>query len=160
MPSGDEREGTTSLIGIERLLRATHIEVEAEVRYWEDATVDGVTDSDGTLIHGRDGDLWKVRIDLASGRIEGWPDGVAARIHYKVCDAGEYWLAGRDGERVAKWKSHYVPSSFLCHGSGGHGDYIIMSVAGGGQIQDYVRPDINDEQWDSLAPAPDVQARA
>lgn len=130
---------------------ATHIEVEAEVRYWEDATVDGVEDSDGTLIPGRDGDLWKIRLGLADGRIDGWPDGVAASIHYKVCDQGEYWLTDRDGKRIAKWKGHYVPNDFLCHGDRGFGDYIIMEIAGGGRVAGYERPRVTDEEW---APIP------
>ena len=66
-----------------RTMTATHIEVEAEVRYWEDAAVNGVVDADGSLIPGRAGDLWKVRIDLAAGRIEAWPEGTEARIHYR-----------------------------------------------------------------------------
>ena len=129
------------------LNQATHLDVEAEVRYWEDAKVNGVEDSDGTLIPGRDGDLWKVRINLADGRIEGWPDDITAKIHYKVCDAGEYWLSRPDGRRVAKWKGDYVPSPFLCHGDNGYGDYIIMTVAGGGAILNYRQPDIDEDRW-------------
>lgn len=128
------------------LHRATHIEVEAEVRYWEDARVDGIEDADGKLIPGREGDLWKVRIDLAEGKIEGWP-AVAASIHYKVCDAGEYWLTGRDGQRIAKWKGHYVPTEFLCHGKSSNDDYIVMAVSVAGQIVDFRRPDIRSEEW-------------
>lgn len=131
--------------------QASHIEVEAEVRYWEDAAVNGVEDADGTLIPGRDGDLWKVRIDLAQGRIEDWPAGIAADIHYKVCDAGEYWLADHAGRRIAKWRGGYVPSAFLCHGDSGFGDYIIMSVSDDGTISNYARPSIEAERWAALA---------
>ena len=66
-----------------KYLRAT-----CGVRYWEDATVNGKEDTDGTLIPLRDGDTWKVTIDLATGIIEGWPEGTTAKIHYKVCDEG------------------------------------------------------------------------
>lgn len=127
--------------------QATHIEVEAEVRYWEDAAINGVEDTDGTLIFGRDGDLWKVRIELLDGIVEGWPEGMEADIHYKVCDAGEYWLTDDSGKRVAKWKGHYVPDDFLCHGNEGFGDYIIMSVAIGGGIVGYQKPTIDPERW-------------
>ena len=129
---------------------ATHLEVEAEVRYWEDARVNGVEDVNGDLIPGREGEIWKVRIDIAEGRIEDWPEGTEARIHYKVCDAGEYWLADRDGRRLAKWRGHYVPSAFLCHGDSGYGDYIILVVDGRGTIGDYRTPAIDDEQWKPL----------
>ena len=40
---------------------ATHIEVEAEVRYWEDACVNGLIDEDGSRIFGREGDLEALR---------------------------------------------------------------------------------------------------
>lgn len=132
---------------------ATHIEVEAEVRYWEDAKVNGAEDSDGTLIPGRDGDLWKAKINLAAGQIEGWPSGTTASIHYKVCDQGEYWLTDAEGARIAKWKGHYVPGDFLCHGDQGFGDYIIMEVAGDGRIARYTRPDIAPDRWAALTTA-------
>lgn len=126
---------------------ATHIDVEAEVRYWEDASVNGVEDEDGSLIFGKDGEEWKVRINLSDGIIEGWPHGTEANIHYKVCDAGEYWLSDDYGKRVAKWKDHYVPGDYLCHGDNGYGDYIIMSIDSDGSIIDYERPDFDPDQW-------------
>lgn len=125
---------------------ATHILVEAEVRYWEDATVNGVEDEDGALIPGKVGDIWRARIDLANGIIEDWPEGTTARIHYKVCDAGEYWLTDRAGTKLAKYDSYYVPDRFLCHGDQGFGDYIIMKVGPDGRIEDYRRPAI-DGDW-------------
>ncbi len=130
------------------MLIATHIDVEADVRYWEDATVDGVVDEDGSRIPGRDGDTWKIRVHLASGRIENWPRGVIACIHYKVCDQGEYWLSRPDGIRVAKWKGHYVPSSHLGAESGG--DYIVMNVDGDGMIEGYKETDLDEERWTPL----------
>lgn len=132
------------------LTEATHIEVDAGVRYWEDATVNGVKDTDGTLIPSRDGDAWKVRIELATGRIEGWPDWTTASIHYKVCDAGLYWLTDAAGNRIAKWNGYYVPSHFLCHGDGGYGDYIIFKVGPDGLIEGYQRPGVSDEDWTYL----------
>lgn len=129
--------------------RATHIEVDAEPRYWEDAVVDGVVDDDGTLIPGREGDAWKVRIELATGRIEQWPDDVTATIHYKVCDQGLYWLADADGRRLARWRGHYVPAAFLNQG-GGSGDYIVMDVDGRGVIAGYRRPDIDPDRWTAI----------
>ncbi|QEH82006.1 hypothetical protein EIK56_24935 [Sphingomonas sp. C8-2] len=126
---------------------ATHIEVDAEVRYWEDATVNGVVDADGSLIPGRDGDLWKLRIDLLDGIVEDWPTDTVASIHYKVCDQGLYWLTDAAGRRIAKWRGHYVPDAFLCHGSEGFGDYIIMNVEIGGGIVGYQTPSIDRDRW-------------
>lgn len=131
--------------------QANHIEVEAEVRYWEDASVNGVEDTDGTLIPGRAGDLWKIQIDLLDGIVVDWPAGIEADIHYKVCDQGEYWLTDVSGKRLAKWKGHYVPGDFLCHGDNGYGDYIIMSVAVGGGIVRYEKPLIDADEWSALS---------
>lgn len=129
------------------LSTATRIEVEAEVRYWEDATVNGEEDIVGALIPGRDGDLWRVAIDLAAGRIIDWPAGITADIHYKVCDQGQYWLTDESGQRIAKYRSDYVPDA-LCHGAKGYGDYIIMKVDTAGFIADYQRPLLEPSQWD------------
>lgn len=103
---------------------ATHILVEAKVRYWEDAVVNDEEDTEGGLVPGRVGDMWKVWIDLAAGRIEDWPEGTTASIHYKVCDTGEYWLTDTHGNKLAKREGYYVPDEFLCHGDRGFGDYI------------------------------------
>lgn len=136
------------------LSEATHIEVEAEVRYWEDASVNGVDDEDGSRIFGRQGDLWKVRIELTDGIVQDWPAGDWAQIHYKVCDQGLYWLTDASGNRLAKWRGHYVPDDFLCHGSEGFGDYIILNVEVGGGIAGYRMPLINPEQWEVLEVSP------
>lgn len=127
----------------------THIETRAGVRYWEDATVNGVEDEDGSLIPGKNGDHWCVRIRLEDGVVENWPDSTTADIHYKVCDDGEYWLTDADGRRLA-YREGYVPEDFLCHGDSGYGDYIIMSVGEGGKIARYTRPDIGMDDWESV----------
>lgn len=129
---------------------ATHIEVIAEVRYWEDATVNGVEDTAGILIPGRTGENWHVRIDLAAGRIADWPANTLADIHYKVCDQGQYWLVDAAGERLAKYRSDYVPDAFLCHGDEGFGDYIILKVGPDGAIREYERPEIDFGRWELL----------
>lgn len=48
--------------------------VEAGVRYWEDATVNGVEDSDGTLIPFRAGGNWCPIIDIGTGRVLDWTE--------------------------------------------------------------------------------------
>lgn len=131
--------------------QATHIEVDAGVRYWEDAIVNDVQDDEGTLIPGRDGDAWKVYIRLADGKIDNWPEGTTANIHYKVCDDGLYWLTDTLGKHVAKWKGSYVPNYFLCHGGEGYGDYIIMDVGADGVIAKYDRPFLDIEDWEPVA---------
>lgn len=127
-------------------MQAAYIEVEAEVRYWEDATINGQEDTDGTLTPFRFGDKWCPWIRLADGWVVNWPEGTTADIHYKVCDQGEYWLS-TDECRVAKWKGDYVPDAFLCHGDTGYGDYIIFKVGADGKIEGWRHPAIDPEQW-------------
>lgn len=128
--------------------RAKYILVEAEVRYWEDATVNGQEDHNGTLIPCREGDLWKPVIRLEDGQIMGWPEGTKAEIHYKVCDQGEYFLGNDKQEKIGKWGSYYVPNEFLCHGDNGYGDYIIFNVDPDGKIKNWKRPSVEEDKDD------------
>ena len=125
---------------------STHLYVEAEVRYWEDATVNGAEDTDGTLVPLRVGDKWCPVIELQTGKVLNWPANVTADIHYKVCDQGEYWL-GTETQRTHKYKGHYVPDEFLCVGDTGYGDYIILMVLDTGFIKDWQPPAIDLTYW-------------
>lgn len=131
-------------------LGASLLIVHAEVRYWEDATVNGVEDSDGTRIPHKCGDVWAPVIELASGTIRDWPSGTTADIHYKVCDAGHYWLADAAGSKLWKWRDDYVPDRLLCIGERGYGDYIIMQIGADGRIVDFVPPTICEQEWIAL----------
>ena len=124
--------------------------VDARVRYWEDADVNGVEDTDGSLIPFREGDSWKPSINLDQGKIIGWPQGTTANIHYKVCDDGDYWLADADGTKRMKWRGDYVPNDFLCVGESGYGDYIIMTILEDGKIADWLSPVIDFDRWASV----------
>lgn len=111
------------------------LRVSAGARYWEDATVNGKEDTDGTLIPFRNNDYWQPVIDLESGIIQDWPKGTTAEIHYKVCDDGMYQLKSESGEIIKSIRG-YVPD-ILCPKDSGYGDYIIMDIDGNGQIQDW-----------------------
>jgi len=121
------------------------IRIHAGVRYWEDATVNGVEDTEGTLIPLRSETLWEPTIDLETGRVRDWPEGTTADIHYKVCDAGEYELIDADGNMVAL-KSGYVPD-MLGVGEPSYGDYIIMKIGPDGLIEGWKPPIIDPELW-------------
>lgn len=125
--------------------------VEAGVRYWEDATVNGVQEPESgpTQIPFRRGDTWCPVIELETGKVRDWPEGMTARVHYKVCDAGEYWLADTDGTRTHKALGHYVPDRVLCMGDRGYGDYIILNIGADGKIVDW-KPIIEDDRWEEL----------
>ena len=122
------------------------VEALAEVLYWEDSEVNGVEDTEGDLIPFREDDFWHVKIDLLTGKVKDWPEGTSAKIHYKVCDQGKYWLLNADGNRIAKYYSEYVPS-LMCWGGAGYGDYVIMNISEDGTIQKFYSPEINPEQW-------------
>ena len=116
---------------VPKTIDAAYLEIVADVRYWEDATVTGA-DS----MPFRVGDSWCPRINIGTGKIDGWPEGVTANVHFKVCDCGEYWLQDSKGDRVAKFAGDYVPS-WACPGGNGYGDYIIMDIQGDGTVSDW-----------------------
>lgn len=136
----------------ETLFKAKYIEVSAAVRYWEDAHVNGKADKDGTLIPLRRGDDWAPVIDLDTGRILDWPEGTDAALYYKVCDEGEYWLLDSEKQRIAKWKSHYVPNSILTVDGDFRfeGDYIRFKVGADGFIMNWRRPPLSTAHWTSV----------
>ena len=119
----------------EVILEAKYLKAELGVRYWEDATVNGVSDEDGELIPFRHGEAWCPTIDLDAGIIVDWPDGVTADIHYKVCDDGKYAILDSEGRTLKEYEG-YVPS-MLSPKESGHGDYVIMDVGPDGKIDKF-----------------------
>lgn len=113
-------------------IKITTVRVNAFVRYWEDALVNGKEDVNGTLIPCREEDIWMPIIDLKTGKIKNWKIGATAKVHYKICDEGIYIFLDEDGEVVYNLEG-YVPS-LLCPKENGYGDYIIMDVDENGQI--------------------------
>lgn len=124
-------------------MKFSYLVVEAGVRYWEDATVNGVEDVGGCLIPLRRGDLWCPTIELATGRVMDWPLGTVAKIHYKVCDEGQYWLTS--SKHRAKYRGDYVPDVLGVDGAS-YGDYVIMTVGADGIIKGW-RGDIDLSEW-------------
>ena len=123
-----------------------YLAVEAEPRYWEDTTVNGIADENGSLIPCKAGALWKPIIELSSGKIINWEIGKSADIHYKVCDQGEYFLLDANQNKIKKYYDYYVPDEVLCVDNEGYGDYIIMSVGADGVIKNY-KPIIEENKW-------------
>lgn len=133
-------------------VEVTTMRVHAGVRYWCDATVNGVKGVEGSGtkegenedpgIPLRDGDTWKIDIDIDTGVIRDWPQGTTASVHYKVCDAGNYYLLDSTGNVVASREDNYVPGS-LCPKREGHGDYIIMDIDATGKIDGW-DPDLEE----------------
>ena len=117
-------------------VEVNRLQVDAGVRYWQDAMVNGVEDSEGDLIPCRDGDRWMPIIDIDSGVIVNWNKGTTAEVHYKVCGDGEYWLTNEDGKHIAFCGDGYVPR-FLAPKGQGFGDYIILNIDAEGQIKNW-----------------------
>lgn len=131
------------VVMIEKVVEIKTLLVDAGVRYWEDATVNGIEDEKGDLIPCRDGDRWKPIIDIESGVITNWTKGVVANVHYKICDDGIYHLADAEGN-ILLTKDGYVPN-ILDVERDSYGDYIIMKVDGNGLIEKWNNnPNIDD----------------
>ena len=133
-------------MNIDTLKTATHIKVQAGVRYWDDAEVNGSRDHDGSMIPLRVGEDWCPTIRLEDGAVMNWPVGTTASIHYKVCDAGSYWLLNDQHEVIASRENNYVPD-LLTVGSAGFGDYIILNIDTGGLIEGWKRPELDLAAW-------------
>lgn len=111
------------------------LKVRAGARYWEDATVNGIEDTEGKLIPCREGDNWCPIIDIETGRITNWETGKTADIHYKVCDDGDYHILDENDEEVLHLNG-YVPD-ILAINDNGYGDYIILEINEEGFIKDW-----------------------
>lgn len=117
-------------------LDVAYVQAECGVRYWEDATVNGVEDdNDDPKIPFVQGSTWQPLIELETGKIVGWPEGTTASVHYKVCDDGRYWLLDADKKPVKKIDG-YVPS-FMAPEGDGYGDYVIMKIGPDGKISNW-----------------------
>jgi hypothetical protein len=81
-------------------------------------------------------------IDIDTGKITNWKEGVEADIHFKVCDAGTYQLLD-ENKKVILEKEGYVPD-IMCPEGAGYGDYIIMKIDKDGIIANWDAEDIDD----------------
>ena len=125
-----------ALVKIEKEVEIKTIEVAAEARYWEDAEINGESTEEGELVPFKKGDLWCPIIDIDSGIVKDWPQGTTAKIHFKVCDCGSYYLKDEEGNTVLSIEGDYVPK-IMCPKENGYGDYIIMDIDENGKIQNW-----------------------
>ena len=124
-------------------VEVTTLLVDAGVRYWEDATVNGTEDEQGDLIPCRNGKRWQPIIDIQSGVITNWTKGVFAKVHYKICDDGIYHLADSEGNIILTIDG-YVPN-ILDVERDSYGDYIILNIDENGKINNWNNfPDLSD----------------
>jgi hypothetical protein len=130
---------------IEKEFEVKYLLAEVGARYWEDATVNGEEDTEGTLIPCRDGEYWKPLIDIETGVITNWDKGHTASIHYKCCDDGLYKLLDENKNEIKSIEG-YVPK-IMCPKENGYGDYVIMDIDRDGKIENW-KADLSDFQDD------------
>lgn len=139
---------------------AKYLKVDAGVRYWNDAIVNGVEDTDCEETEGAPtipcaehvgeqpgvlcGSSWRWRpvIDIDAGKITNWKQGTTAHIHYKVCDDGVYMLTDAEVNEIVTLEG-YVPE-IMCPADEGYGDYIIMYVDENGIIEGWDKRKISE----------------
>ena len=111
------------------------IHIKAEVRYWEDAQVNGFEDVEGNLIPCKENKNWCPIIDVDLGIIDNWIIGNYAKIHYKVCDGFMCNFIDNNNGFIHFYEG-YVPD-FMCPNRDGDGDYIIMNINNDGVIENW-----------------------
>lgn len=133
---------------------AIYLKVDAGVRYWDDAKVNGVYDTNcedlenpaaaptipcaeyvgaqHRVLHGENW-RWRPLIDIETGKIVNWKKGTSANVHYKVCDDFACEILDGNKEVIASYDG-YVPK-IMCPADEGYGDYIIMNIDENGFIQ-------------------------
>lgn len=124
-------------IKISKEVDLAFINVCAEVRYWDDAVLDGEDCTEACeYFPCKEGDCWKPEIDIDNGIILNWDSGHTAKVHFKICDMCAYSIVDGDGETVLYKDWSYVPD-ILCPGGDGYGDYIIMNIDSDGRIANW-----------------------
>jgi hypothetical protein len=130
-------------ITVRKEVEVKTLHLEAGVRYWEDTVINGEPDTEnGEIIPCKEGKLWKPVIELETGKILNWQQGIKADVHYKVCDNGSYFVKDAEGNTILSIEQGYVPS-ILFPKKSGYGDYILLDIDENGFIQDW-KADLSD----------------
>ena len=109
------------------------VHVIAGVRYPEDATVNGEREDEDAptmpfLQKDAKGDWnWDFQIEIETGRVVGWPQGMTANTWYKVCDECKVKYGKID-------YYEYVPD-WLAIDDEGYGDYVYLTIDENGIIK-------------------------
>lgn len=112
----------------------THVLVNLPVRYGEEDIP-----NDFPL---RDGDWWNAKINIDTGKIEGWPEGKTGKFYMKVVYQGTYRLVDDKGSILLSIANDYVPHGVI---PGDSGDYVDFKIDAGGTITNWPkRPDIRE----------------
>jgi hypothetical protein len=82
----------------------------------------------------RNNDTWRVDVDIETGVIKDWKQGVSAELKLKVVDGGCYYVMDAAGETVFEIEEDYVPHGLI---PGRWGDYIDLSIDADGRIKNW-----------------------
>ena len=108
-------------VKIETEIEAVELKMCVAVRYEEEDIPNDFP--------GRSGDALTMRIEIDTGKIIGWPEGVDAEIEsMKVCDQGCYSIFDPTGKQLAELNREYVPHGLV---PGEYGDYIKLKIEKG-----------------------------
>jgi hypothetical protein len=92
----------------------------------------------------RSGDNWTATIDIVTGIVQDWKQGVSGRVFSKVRDGGKYYLLNEDKELVYKQEYGYVPNK-LIPPKDGFDDYVDLEIDEEGKITNwYENPSFED----------------
>lgn len=109
----------------------THIAIHLFLEEYAEEVEQGALPSGplpGLRLHDEDTAELLLRIELATGRLEGWDEsGEPGRVYLKARDEGTYFLLNSNGEPVERYEG-YVPHSVV---PGSFGDYIDLQIEGG-----------------------------
>ncbi len=126
-------------IKVEKVVEIRAVLINIAPRYIGDSTEDDMP-TDFPLLNSAKTE-WVAKVDIDTGKIEGWPAGDARKMHVKVCDAGIYTLLDANGEQVAKLENNYVPHGVV---PGDYGDYVVLDIDASGLITNWPKsPDIS-----------------
>lgn len=78
---------------------------------------------------------WKPIIDIKTGKILNWREGVRASISYKVCDEFECTVKDASDAIVASYNGYVL--NFMAITDEGYGDYIYLDVNEEGYIENW-----------------------
>ena len=81
----------------------------------------------------RNDDTWTAVIDVNTGKIENWVQGVSGTVEMKVCDEGCYYLLDSGGNEIASIIEDYVPDVI----PGSYGDYVNLIIDETGVITNW-----------------------
>lgn len=124
-------------VDMPREIEAKWLIIDIEIRYVGDSDDDDVPTTTPLL----NGKQWKAKVDIDTGLIDCWPQGVACNMFAKVCDAGIYTVLSPSDEQLAQ-VAGYVPNGVV---PGEYGDYVDLKIDEAGRITNWPKsPDLSE----------------